>query len=118
MATTDVPVNRTLVGVLSLVCAALGGLTWALGDPTGANLWPGAFLRVAVVLGAFWLALPTRYREAAWARVPIWNVVGVVLVGVVICRTRVPFKLLIPAGIALAIGLLILRPRQKRRPSR
>lgn len=117
MATSDVPVNRTLVGALSLVCAALGGLTWAISDPSGANLWPGAFLRVSVVLGAFWLALPTRYREAAWARVPIWHVAGVVIVGVVIC-TRVPLRLLIPAGIALCIALLILRPRSKKRPPR
>ncbi len=118
MASTEVPVNRALVGILAITCGVLGFITWGLSDPDGGNLWPGAFLRVGTVLGAMWLALPTRSREAAWARVPIWQVLGVVIALLVVVRTRVPLKLLIPAGLAFGFALLVLRPRPKTRPRR
>jgi hypothetical protein len=118
MAATDVPVNRQLVGILAGVCGLLGVITWSFSDPDGANLWPGAFVRVGTVLGALWLALPTRHREAAWARVPIWKVLGVLLAIILIARTRIPLKLLIPAGLAFALVIVVLRPRGKVRPGR
>ncbi len=118
MTSTDVPVNRAMVGVLALVCVGLGAILWLLTGDDTANMWPGAFIRVGAVMGALWLALPTRDREAAWARVSIWNVLGTLLALIVIVRARLPFKLLIPAAVVFAVAILVLRPRQKERPGR
>lgn len=117
LATQSVPVNRALVGILAIACCGIAGVM-ALGGVGGASaLWQGAFFRVGVVLAAFWLALPSRAREAAWARVPIWQVLGVLLVIVVVARTRVPLKVLIPAVLLFGVALMLLRPRRKSRPA-
>lgn len=116
MSSPAVPVNRTLVGVLAAGCGVLGALSWVLSGANTGNLWPGAFLRVGTVLGAFWLALPSRNREAAWARVPIWQVLGVMLALLVIVRLRVPFRFLIPAGLIFGVAWLLLRRRPPKRP--
>lgn len=118
MNSPEVPVNRTLVGLLAIVCAALGVVTWGLSGDEGASMWPGAFIRSSLILGAFWLALPTPKREAAWARVSIWKVVGVTAAIVVIARSRVPLKILVPALIVGCVALMILRPRSRTRPTR
>jgi hypothetical protein len=117
LATQSVPINRPLVGILALVCCGVAGLLmWA--DPDGSSeLWQGAFSRVGVVLAAFWLALPSRTREAAWARVPIWQVAGVMLAIVVVARTRVPLKALLPGLALFGLALMMLRPRRKSRPA-
>jgi hypothetical protein len=71
---------------------------------------------VGVVMAAFWLAMPSRTREAAWARVNLWSLLGVLLAIVLIARTRVPLKFLIPGLILLSVTIMILRPRPKHRP--
>lgn len=80
------------------------------------QLWAGAFMRVGVVLAAFWLALPTRSREAAWARVPIWKVVATLVGLLVIVRSRIPFQILIPVGVVVGVLWIILRPKPARHP--
>jgi hypothetical protein len=110
----QVPVNRALVGVLSIACCSIAGVM-ALADSEGPSLWQGAFLRVGVVLAAFWLALPSRTREAAWVRIPLWNIVGVLLV--ILVATRIPLKLLIPGLVVFGIALMLLRPRRRNRPA-
>jgi len=117
VTTPQVPVNRSLVGVLALACVAVAGGFYLTGVEGPSALWQGAFFRVGVVLAAFWLALPSRTREAAWARVPIWSVVGVLLAIVVVARTRVPLKLLLPGALVFAIALMVLRPPRKQRPA-
>ena len=110
----QIPINRTLVGILALLCGAIGGLIALTGvDPS--TMWQGAFLRVGVVLAAFWLALPSRKREAAWARIPLWNFVGVLLV--IVAATRVPMRVLLPGLVVFGIALMLLRPRRRTRPT-
>lgn len=117
-ASPSVPVNRTLVGVLSLTCLATSVLMSWSGSNGSAAMWQGAFFRVGTVLAAFWLALPSRTREAAWARVPVWQVVGGLLVVLAVARSPTAAKVLIPLALALAGSLLLLRPRRKFRPPR
>ena len=118
MKSPEVPVNRALVGLLAVVCGLLGTVMWLISDTGGADMWPGAFIRTGLLLAAFWLALPTPRREAAWARVSIWQVVGVLAAIVVVIRTRIPLKVLIPFGLAAMAALMVLRPPRKARPSR
>lgn len=116
MSAPQVPVNRSLVGVITLSCAAIGGLWWLWEGGASATAMPAAFLRVSVVMAAIWLAMPTRNREAAWARVNLWNLLGMLLALIVVARTRVPLKFLIPGLMLLAVAIMILRPRPKTRP--
>ncbi len=118
MAATDVPVNRTLLGVLTCVCAVLGIVTWMASPSQAPSLWTGALLRASLLLGAIWLALPTAYREAAWARVPLWQVAGWLLGLILVARSRIPFKVLIPTAIVGVAVWILLRPRPKTRPTR
>ena len=111
MADHNVPVNRTLAGILTILCALAGVVLCVMrgmDDPIGAG-----FIRVSLVLGALWLALPTQSREAAWARVSPWAVVGVILVAVLVVRNP---RVLLPVVIALSAVGYFLRPRKRRGP--
>jgi len=115
MTTTEIPINRTLVGWLASGCLACGGLLVLLSQHDASQMWSGAFIRVGVVLAALWMALPTRTREAAWARVPLWKVVSIGLGLLLIVRSRIPLQLLIPAGFIMGGLWILLRPRTKDR---
>lgn len=110
MADRQVAVNRTLVGLIALGClgaaVAIGALdTWE-------NMWCAAFVRVGLLMGAFWLALPSRNREAAWANVSPYTIVAALLAVFIVARWRTA----LPIVIVVVILALILRPRQRRRP--
>lgn len=110
MTDQRVPVNRTLVGLIALTClgaaAAIGVVdTWE-------NLWCAAFMRVGLLMAAFWLALPSGRREAAWANLSPYTIVGALVAVFIVARWRSALPIVIGVG-ALA---LVLRPRQRRRP--
>jgi hypothetical protein len=61
---------------------------------TGENLWCGSFIRVGVLMGAFWLTLPGRGRTAAWERVnPAWILAVAVGLLIVVRRPQVLFPI-------------------------
>jgi hypothetical protein len=112
-------VSRRLVGFLAI---GLFGIAFVL------SLWPnlipgaagamvgGVAARGGIVLAAFWLALPTSNRLAAWANVSIASVLPLLLVAMALFR--IPFRILIPlAGFVFLVGV-ILRPKPARRPER
>jgi hypothetical protein len=104
-------VNRTHVGILGVVCCA-AAIVIALTAPEQEAL-RAACLRVGLLLGAFWLALPTKSRPAAWANVSPWAVVVIVVALLFVRQMKVFIPLL------LVVGLLafFLRPRPKKRPT-
>jgi len=116
MSDGKLTVNRPLVGVIAIVClcAALGiGLTHS-GDESWV-LWQSGFTRVGLVMAAFWFALPSPGRQAAWANMsPRTGIAAVMAVVALAVRP----KAAIPVLIVLAIVGLLLRPRPKRRPKR
>jgi len=112
--TPQIPVNRTLVGIMATVCCGIAGVMAVYKVEGSVALWQGAFLRVGIVLAAFWLALPTRTREAAWARVSIWTVAGVLLA--VVALVRMPNRFLLPVAGLVGVALMVLRPWRKARP--
>jgi hypothetical protein len=83
-----------------VLCAVRG-----IDDQFGAG-----FIRVALVLGALWCAMPTRNREAAWARVSPWAIVGIILAAVLLVRH---LRVLLPLAMALAAVGYFLRPRNR-----
>lgn len=115
MVDRNVTLNRTLAGVLALACGAAGIVLCALRGIE--DQFAAGFIRVGIVLGALWCAMPSRSREAAWARVSPWAVVGAVLAAVLLVRH---LRALLPIVIALSIAGYVLRPRKRReqRPSR
>lgn len=114
MSAPQIPVNRSLVGAIALACGAIGGGFWLLSGSDELPMMAAAFLRVGIVMFAVWLALPTRTREAAWARVDLWQLLGCVLL--IIVTARAPLRFLIPGLVLLIVAVLVLRPRPKRRP--
>jgi hypothetical protein len=49
--------SRNAVGIAALVLLALGGVAWMEGDKSPPGL-AGGCIRVGLVIGALWLALP------------------------------------------------------------
>jgi hypothetical protein len=124
MTDRKVPINRTLVGLIALTCLATAAVMFFLGrgesgaaTPWNSEMWRAGFTRVGLVMGAFWLALPSRGREAAWA-----NVSPVVFVGMLatVAAVAVPrLRFLLPMLAVLAVlGIIgyVLKPRDKKRP--
>ena len=118
MSDSKIPVNRTLVGLLSIACLLAAGYLFFFVDADQESrtlMWSGAFVRVGLLLGAFWLALPTKQRDAAWAGVSPWQFIGgLLMVAAVAQRPRV----MIPILLLLAVVGYLLRPRPKYRPPR
>lgn len=100
--------KRLIVGVISagcLVSAAAAGLTGQLD-----TAWASALLRIGTVFGALWLALPTRRRPAAWARISGWRLVALLIFAVLLPRLKYVLPVLL---VGVLIGWLV-RPRRRR----
>ena len=105
------PINRTLTGILAVLFTSSGVFVMAFVD--GLEGLDAALLRTGVLLGALWLALPTRTREAAWANVSPVAFVAILIAGVaIVARPRV-LLFVVPIGIALGVLSVFLRPRPK-----
>lgn len=112
-----VQINRPLVGLISLVCLGLWIFLY-MRDPNAEGdllIWQGGFMRSGLLMGAFWFALPSKNRDAAWANVSPWTLVG--MIGALITFARFP-----KAGAMLLLGGAVLgwvlRPRKGRRDQR
>ena len=55
-ASQSVAINQKLVGTIACTMLVGAGLLWFLGGSQ--NMWTGACLKVGLVMGALWLALP------------------------------------------------------------
>lgn len=110
-----IAVNRPLVGILAVVClGAAVAIGVAFPDDNTWNLWQGGFMRVGLLLSAFWLALPTRNREAAWANLSPSTFIAVLIV--LMALVRFPLRIMVPLLAVLIVIGLLLRPRDKKRP--
>ena len=114
MSDEKITINRTMVGLLALVCLGTSLTIWLV-SPTE-QFWLAAFMRVGLLMLAFWLALPTRSREAAWANVSPKILIGMALAIVVVVIRPNAVKVAVPILIVLAIVSFVLRPPDKQRP--
>lgn len=93
--------KRIYVGLLALGCLT-GGVVTLVVSPGNEGL-QGALIRVGLVMGAFWLAMPTASRPAAWKRLPSsnWAIGGMVITAIFIRQLKYMFPVLaVFAGIA------------------
>ncbi len=97
-------INRALVAILGVLCLLIGLGMMLTGHSE--NIWCGSFIRVGLLTGAFWVALPSKGRAAAWANISPWSVFGIV--GGMLFVVRRP-QILIPFGILLAF-LIVIAP--------
>lgn len=102
-------INRTLVGVISLVLLATAAIFSWMGTQ---ELWAGACLKVGLVMGAFWLALPSLTRHPDLGRISLATLLGALAVALIIGRTRIPLKIILPTLAAFVVAVRILGPRR------
>ncbi len=96
-------VNRLLVGVIAIVCLILGAVI-SLNYPEE-SFWGGSFVRVGLLMAAFWYAAPTKGRAAAWANVSPWTIVGFASLLLFIVRRP---RILIPFGVAILVLVFVV----------
>ncbi len=109
MTQQPLTINRALVGAISLVLLAAAAIL-SLTDTQ--ELWAGACLKVGLVMGAFWLALPSFTRNPELGRVSLATLLGALAVALIIGRTRVPLKIVLPTLAAFVFAVRILGPRR------
>lgn len=74
------------MGVLSIICLVAGVALYFYPDSEGLQ---GALLRVGMLLAAFWLAMPTKTRPAAWKVLSSnWALVGAVVSAILMPRVK------------------------------
>lgn len=114
MASGKIPIHPAFVGLLALVCLVGGAVLWLTQEHTqNLNLWAGGMMRGGLLLGAFWIAMPSKHRDAAWEGITPATLIGAGLALVAfVWRPKVMFPLLL----VVAIVGWFLRPRGKRRP--
>ena len=85
--------KRKYVALFSAAClVAAGGV--AILAPGNEGL-QGALLRVGILLFAFWLAMPTKDRKAAWKILSSnWILIGSAIIAAAIPRLRAMFPVL------------------------
>jgi hypothetical protein len=116
--------NRNLLGLIAVGLLLLGGGIVLRGDWSGNSLgFAGGCIRVGLVLGALWLALPQ--VQAFFAKTPRWLLIAsaIGLVGVVIkpmlLLIAIPLLgalwFLAPKLVSKADKMVIQGPRPKRR---
>jgi hypothetical protein len=111
MPEKSIAINRTLAGIIAAVCLAAGGVIAVVDSYE--NVWCAAFVRVGLVTGALWLALPSRHREAAWTNVSPYTLLLVLLAALIFVKRPLVF---LPLLVVLTIIGFMLRPRGGKRP--
>lgn len=84
---------------------------WWLGYAKDQRLAFSGFIRVGVFMAAFWFALPSRSRFAAWKGLSPWVIVMVALG--IFFLPRLKFS--IPIFIALFVLCMFIKPRKKKK---
>ena len=103
--------KRTRVGVATLVLLAAAVVLWLV-KPANYEVWMAATIRIGLVMGALWLALPQLQQFPNWL-----TKLAVLALMVVLCL-RHPQTLVLVIVVALAIGMLRPRLREMWRRAR
>jgi hypothetical protein len=112
MNSQTVTVNRALVGVIGLALLIVSGVMTLMGADGSQEMWAGACLKVGLVMAALWLALPSITRNPVLAQASWVTLVGALALALIVARTRVPLKVVIPVLVAFVIAVRILGPRR------
>lgn len=112
MSQQPVTINRTLVGIIALVLLIAAGILMIAGADGSQGMWAGACLKVGLVMGTFWLALPAITRldvlgHATWGTLTV-----AIALALAVGRTKVPLTVVIPVAAAFFFMIRILGPRR------
>lgn len=113
-----VTINRTLVGSLALAFLVGFVIASAKDESDSTTLAQSICMRVGVVLGALWLALPKDGTLGRWAEVSIAKLLIIILALIAVVRTPQRFLRFLPILLAVAAIGRYLKPRDKVRPPR
>lgn len=101
--------KRFLVGCICVACLVIGVLLYFYPGNEGVQ---GALLRVGMLLAAFWLAMPTKNRPAAWKVLQSnWALPGAIVAAVLMPK----FKGMFPIFAVLAGIAYFARPKTGRK---
>ncbi|HEY2251363.1 MAG TPA: hypothetical protein VGH74_09895 [Planctomycetaceae bacterium] len=117
MNDSPLAVRKLIVGIIALGCLATAAGLWIFADDPIRNPVVSVTMRLGIMLGALWLALPRQGESLAWEKC----LPAVVAVITVLAFVRGSWRVLIyaiPAAIVVGIAAVFLRPRPKRRPPR
>lgn len=104
--------NRLFV-LLSAIGCLLAGVAIGMFDSTE-NIWCGSFIRAGLVMGAFWVAMPTAKRPAAWAGFNPWWIPVIVACLLVVVRRPQVLVPLAGACFALIVVMPLLTSKSRR----
>ncbi len=98
-----------MVGLITITCFGAAAGMWALGYAKEQQLAFAGFIRVGIFMAAFWLALPSKSRFAAWKGLSPWVIVCIAIAVFAIPRLKF--------SIPIVIGMLVLgafiKPKKK-----
>jgi hypothetical protein len=111
------PISRLAVGLITIGCFVAAGFLWSReSSDDQTTLWIAGFIRAGSLMAAFWLALPTKNKPAAWAQVSKKTFAGIILaVGAMAARPRVFVPLF---AVVLALAFFLRPGRARHRPNR
>ena len=101
--------RKLILGVLAIACLVTAVVVYVCYPEQESIL--SAAIRIGVVLGALWFALPPPGQRVRWGRMAPVLAVAVVLI--VVTRTKI--LVVIPGLVVAGILLALLRPRDKNR---
>ena len=92
-----------VIGLIGLISFVLGLVQIARDDwELGASAWSGPAIRIGIVLGALWLALPEIHRVLS--RIPDW-LLGPMAVGLLVVLVRPKLLLIVIPIVGVLIAL-------------
>lgn len=105
-----IEIGRTRVGIAALVFGMGAGGIFLFAPERVAVM--SSLLRMSLLLGALWLAAPSKYREAAWANVSPW----VLILGfaTLVMLVRFPF-VVFPILAGLFFLSMFVKPIRRRK---
>lgn len=107
MPDPDLVNKRTPVGVIAVACLVASGALMFWPEHEGVR---AAFLRVGLLMAAFWLAMPTKSRPAAWKSLQSpWTLPIIVVTAIFLPR----LKYMLPVIAVFAVIAWFARPRRK-----
>ncbi|HEY4262985.1 MAG TPA: hypothetical protein VGM98_22685 [Schlesneria sp.] len=107
-----VTINRTLVGCIALALLLAAGILVLSGADGSQGMWAGACLKVGLVMGAFWLALPSITRHEVLGRMTWGTLIVAIALALAVGRTKVPLRVVLPVAAAFFFMIRILGPRR------
>lgn len=103
----DLVSKRTPIGIIAIACLTISAILFCWTEHEGVS---AAFLRVGLLMAAFWLAMPTKSRPAAWKSLQSpWTLPVIVVTAILLPR----LKYMLPVIAVFAAIAWFARPRRK-----